>query len=166
MVREMFALMYTHRGVGLAANQVDLPYRLFVVNETGDAQQADKEMVFINPVLSRPKGTAEDEEGCLSLPGLYAPVRRPDQVHVNAYSLAGEELNFVATGHFARILQHENDHLDGILFVDRLAPTLQLEVREELEGFANEFQQLRERGEMPSDPEITQRWLTLEAART
>ncbi len=166
MVREMFALMYANRGVGLAANQVDLPYRLFVVNESGDGKQPDKEMVFINPVLTRPKGTAEDEEGCLSLPGLYAPVRRPDQVHVNAYSLAGEELNFVATGHFARILQHENDHLDGILFIDRLAPTLQLEVREELEGFANEFQQLRERGEIPGDAAITERWNALEAART
>ncbi len=70
-VAEMFELMYKHKGIGLAANQVDLPYRLFVVNETGD-RKTGKELVFVNPVLTRPKGQAEAEEGCLSLPGLYA----------------------------------------------------------------------------------------------
>ncbi len=72
IVREMFDLMYEAKGIGLAANQVDLPYQLFVLNLSGDPAEPDAEQVFLNPVLSQPKGTAEAEEGCLSLPGLYA----------------------------------------------------------------------------------------------
>src|SRR5688572_26592799 len=70
IVRQMFELMYKNRGVGLAANQVDLPYRLFIVNLEGDPAKGE-ELVFVNPVISRRKGLAEAEEGCLSLPGLY-----------------------------------------------------------------------------------------------
>ena len=76
IVREMFRLMYEAEGVGLAANQVDLPLRLFVVN-LGTERGEDKELVFINPVISGPKGNDEAEEGCLSIPKVYAPVRRP-----------------------------------------------------------------------------------------
>src|SRR2546423_15111987 len=75
IVRQMFDLMYEHRGVGLAANQVDLPYRLFVMNLSGKRGEGE-EFVFINPVLTRPRGLDEKEEGCLSLPGLYAQVKR------------------------------------------------------------------------------------------
>ena len=85
-VAEMFELMYKHKGIGLAANQVDLPYRFFIVNETGD-KRTGKELVFVNPVLTRPKGQAEAEEGCLSLPGVYADVRRPAQITVDAFDL-------------------------------------------------------------------------------
>src|SRR6187200_2989618 len=72
LVREMFDLMYEHRGIGLAATQVDLPYRLFIINLESDPAKRDQEFVFINPVLSNRKGMAEAEEGCLSLPTLYA----------------------------------------------------------------------------------------------
>src|SRR4051794_6351868 len=78
IVREMFDLMYEHRGVGLAANQVDLPYRLFVVNLSGKRGEGE-ELVFINPVLTKPRGLAEAEEGCLSLPELYAQVKRAEK---------------------------------------------------------------------------------------
>ena len=166
MIGEMFDLMYVSRGVGLAANQVDLPYRLFVINPTGDPQQKSEERVFINPVLSRPKGSAEDEEGCLSLPGLYAPVRRPDRVHVNAFTLAGEEMNFEASGHLARVLQHENDHLDGVMFIDRLSDMARREVFDDIDAFVTEFMQRREKHEIPSDDEIMARIKELEAART
>lgn len=73
IVREMFDLMYEAKGIGLAANQVDMPIRLFIVNLEAEAGKGE-ELVFINPVLSRPKGSDEAEEGCLSLPGLYGPV--------------------------------------------------------------------------------------------
>jgi len=87
-VARMFDIMYEAQGVGLAANQVALPYRLFVVNVAG--QRGDgEELVFINPVLSRPRGTAVQEEGCLSLPGLRMDVRRPERVAVEAWSLEG-----------------------------------------------------------------------------
>lgn len=124
LVREMFDLMYSddnHRGIGLAANQVDLPYRLFVVNLTADPALRDQEHVFINPVLSQPQGTAEAEEGCVSLPGLYAPVRRPEKIRINAYNLVGQEITYDLDDLFARVVQHETDHLDGVLFIDRLS---------------------------------------------
>jgi peptide deformylase len=166
IVAEMFDLMYQHRGCGLAANQVDLPYRLFVVNESGDPQLKDQEMVFLNPVLSKLKGQAEAEEGCLSLPGINAPVKRPERVTVSAYNLSGQLVNFEATGLMARIVQHETDHLDGVLFIDRLSPTNRLAVKEALADFETEFHQRRDRGEIPDDAAITARWTELEELRT
>ena len=79
-VREMFELMYSAKGIGLAANQVGLPFRFFVVNVTADPEQKDEEFVFLNPRIRRRKGAATGEEGCLSLPGLYANVERADEI--------------------------------------------------------------------------------------
>lgn len=166
MVAEMFELMYEHRGCGLAANQVDLPYRLFVMNPSGQRDRADEERVFINPVLSKHKGMAEAEEGCLSLPGLYAQVKRPERVTISGYDLSGQQLTLDTSGTFARIVQHETDHLDGILIIDRLSPTARMAVKEQLEEFANEFHQRRERGEIPDDKKIAARWAELEELRT
>jgi peptide deformylase len=78
-IAEMFDLMYQFEGVGLAANQVDLPYRVFVANVEGDRNAVDAECVFINPVILRGSGQAEREEGCLSIPGVYAPVSRKER---------------------------------------------------------------------------------------
>ena len=90
-VREMFDCMYEHHGIGLAANQVALPYRLFVTNVTGDAAISEAERVFLNPEIVRRKGSAEAEEGCLSLPQLYGQVRRADKIVVDAFDLEGQE---------------------------------------------------------------------------
>jgi peptide deformylase len=168
LVREMFDLMYSkeHRGVGLAANQVDLPYRLFIVNLSSDPAIKDEEHVFINPVLSLPKGGEEDEEGCLSLPGLFAPVRRPEKIRINAYNLAGQEVVYDLDDLFARVVQHEADHLDGVLFIDRLAPTVELSVRDRLLEFEQDFASRRQFGEIPGDEEILSRLAELEALRT
>jgi len=166
MVQQMFELMYAHEGVGLAGNQVDLPYRLFVTNPTGDPKKTDAEYAFINPVLRGGKGQAEKEEGCLSIPGVNGPVVRKEKITIEAYSLAGEQLTAELDGLFARIVQHETDHLDGTLFVDRLAPTQKAEVRDLLDEFDIDFQSKRERGEMPSDQQIAARLMELEALRT
>lgn len=168
IVRQMFDLTYEkeHRGVGLAANQVDLPYRLFVANPTADPAKRDQEMVFINPVLSRPKGMDEDEEGCLSIPGVYAPVRRPAKVTISAYNLAGEEVTYSAEGLLARVVQHEVDHLDGVLFIDRLSPTARLALRDLLDDLEAEFASRRAVGEIPSDEQILARLEELERQRT
>lgn len=166
MVRQMFELMYMHEGVGLAGNQVDLPYRLFVVNPTGDSKQTDAEYAFINPVLHGGKGQAEGEEGCLSIPGVNGPVVRKDKITIEAYSLDGEQLTAELDGLFARIVQHEIDHLNGTLFVDRLAPTQKAEVRALLEEFEIDFQSKRERGELPDDGQIAARLTELETLRT
>jgi len=156
IVREMFELMYAAKGVGLAANQVDLPFRLFVVNPEGDPAAAE-EQVFINPVLSKGKGMAEAEEGCLSLPKLYGQVKRPERVTVDAYNLAGERITAQLTDLPARIVQHEVDHLDGVLFIDRLSPTSQLAVREELDEFESSYEQRRQAGEIPDADQIQRR---------
>ena len=156
IVRQMFELMYAERGMGLAANQVDLPFRLFIVNLKSDPEEGE-ELVFINPVLSRPKGNEEKEEGCLSLPELYGPVKRPESIHLNAYTLNGEEIEADLSGLAARVAQHETDHLDGVLFIDRLSDTSTLEAKENLEDFEREFQNLRERRVIPSDEKIADR---------
>lgn len=168
MVREMFDLMYSddHKGIGLAANQVDLPYRLFVVNLTADPALCDQEHVFINPKLSQPKGMAEAEEGCLSLPGLYAPVRRPEKIRINAYNLQGQEVTYDLDDLFARVVQHETDHLDGVLFIDRLSETVKREVQGALDEFEELFAGQRRRGEIPGDEQILSRLAELEQART
>lgn len=160
-VAEMFRLMYEAKGVGLAANQVELPYRLFVVN-LGPERGEDEEMVFINPVITRPKAPAEDEEGCLSLPGIYAPVHRPSSVQVMALNLAGEPFGGEFQGLLARVIQHETDHLDGVMFIDRLSDTAHLAVRDELASFERKFKQRRENDEIPSDEKILERLTALE----
>jgi len=165
-VREMFELMYAAKGVGLAANQVDLPYRLFIINLESDPHAPEKELVFLNPVLTSRKGTAEAEEGCLSLPGLYADVKRPERVTLNAYDLAGQEITLELDGLFARAVQHEIDHLDGILFIDRLSPTAEMGVKETLAEFELQFTGQRERHEIPNDEAIAKRLAELEKLRT
>lgn len=166
MVRQMFELMYENDGVGLAANQVDLPYRLFVMNLAADAKAKDEEHVFINPEISNRKGMAEDREGCLSFPEIFAPVRRPEKVVLNAYTLSGEEVNYELSGMFARAVQHESDHLDGVLFIDRLSPTALGDIRDELTALEAEFQHERERGRIAADAQIVARLNDLETART
>jgi peptide deformylase len=166
MIREMFDLMYEHKGIGLAANQVDLPYRLFVINPFGDPLATDEEFVFINPVITERKGSAEDREGCLSFPEIFAPVRRPETIVVNAYSVDGEEVSYEMNGLHARAAQHEADHLDGVLFIDRLSPASLLSVKEELAALEREFAVYRQRGHIPDDHKIAARLAELEGTRT
>jgi peptide deformylase len=165
IVREMFELMYEHRGVGLAANQVDLPYRLFIVNIAGKPGEGE-ERVFINPVLTRPRGLDEKEEGCLSLPELYAPVKRAEKITLDAFDLKGETIHLELDGLFARVVQHETDHIDGKLFIDRLSTTAEVQVREALRLFEQDFAARRQHGEIPSDAEIAVRLTELEKLRT
>lgn len=156
IVREMFAMMYEAKGVGLAANQVDLPIRLFVANLEADPEKGE-ELVFINPVISMPKGTEENEEGCLSLPGLYGNVVRSKKVRVNAYNLRGEEIIADIDGLFSRVVQHETDHLDGVLFIDRMTESAKFDVEDELDVFETEFNSRRDTGGISDDAAITAR---------
>jgi peptide deformylase len=133
LIDEMFDIMYEFRGVGLAANQVNLPMRLFVANPSGDKEEGP-ELVFINPVINRAKGSAEAEEGCLSLPGINAQIKRNKSLQINAYDLTGREVNTEVDGFMARIVQHEIDHLDGVLFIDRLAEELRRPIQEKIDA--------------------------------
>jgi peptide deformylase len=166
MVAEMFELMYEHDGVGLAANQVDLPYRLFIANVAGDAAEKEAECVFINPVILKGSGQHEREEGCLSIPGVYAPVVRKETIAVQAYNLAGEEVSGELDGLFARVVQHEVDHLDGRLFIDRLSPTQYADIAAALEEFEIDFSSKRAVGEMPSEEAVVAHLEQLERLRT
>lgn len=160
-VRQMFALMYEAKGVGLAANQVDLPLRLFVLNLEAEPDRGE-ELVFINPVISRAKGLEEAEEGCLSLPTMYGNVKRPKQVHVSAFNLQGEAYDAEVSGFLARVVQHETDHLDGVLFTDRMSETGRMKLLPQLEEFEIEFNSRREKREIPDDEKIAARLAELE----
>jgi len=166
IIAEMFELMYHYEGVGLAANQVDLPYRVFVANEEGDPKIKEAELVFINPVLRKGKGQAEDEEGCLSIPEVRAPVARNATIQVEAYDLSGNPIQFEADGLMARILQHETDHLDGTLFIDRLGPTQLMAIGDKLAEFELAYRSKLETGEMPSEDAVAARIRELEQLRT
>jgi peptide deformylase len=150
----MLELMYEHRGLGLAANQVFLPYRIVVLNPTGDPQQRDKEEVLLNPVILERKGTIEGEEGCLSFPELFQKIRRAKTVTVQAYNLKGEVVEKVISDLESRLWQHEVDHLDGILFIDKMGAIAKLSSRGALKGFEQDFERGQEKGEIPPTAEL------------
>jgi len=156
IVREMFGLMYANNGIGLAAPQVDLPLRLFIVN-LGAKPDEGEEFVFINPVLSNPKGNEESEEGCLSFPELWGTVTRPKLITVDAYNLRGEEVRLNLNGMLARAVQHEYDHLDGVVFVDRMTSTARAKAQPMLDEFELGFRTLRQTGAVPGDDVIADR---------
>ena len=163
-IRAMFDLMYAANGIGLAANQVALPYRLFVTNVTGDPAVTEAERIFINPEILRRKGSAEEEEGCLSLPQLYGQVRRSEKILVDAFDLDGEEFELALDELEARVVQHENDHIDGVLFIDRMTEAARRELESRLADFESHFLRQQESGLVPPDDEIQRTLRSLEPA--
>ncbi|OGK96125.1 MAG: peptide deformylase [Candidatus Rokubacteria bacterium RIFCSPLOWO2_02_FULL_73_56] len=118
IIADLVETMYDEVGIGLAAPQAGVSLRLIVVSdEEGRGAEA-----LVNPVIVEQGGQATAEEGCLSIPGIFAPVTRAAWVRVEATSAEGRPLSLRATGLRARVLQHELDHLDGVLFIDRLDP--------------------------------------------
>jgi len=118
LVIDMHDAMNRDHGIGLAAPQVDVSKRLFVVGLDNEPLR-----VFINPrVVAMSEETSEYEEGCLSFPGLYFTVVRPAAVDIEAVDVRGKPFRLSADGLLARVIQHEYDHLDGILFIDRVSP--------------------------------------------
>ena len=116
VVDDMFETMDAAEGVGLAANQVGLALRIAVVDAEGSR------FAMINPVIREASGKESEEEGCLSIPDVYAEVTRPERVVLEAIGRDGAPFRIEAGGLLARAIQHEVDHLDGILFLDRLSP--------------------------------------------
>lgn len=153
-IGEMFDLMYEAKGLGLAATQVALPFQFIVMNISGDASQKDKEQVFINPTLVERKGIMEGEEGCLSFPGLFQKVRRAKSVKIKAYNLEGQEVEVVASDLASRAWQHEIDHLNGVLFIDKLGVIGKMAARGALKELEEEFRKMQQQGELPPDVEI------------
>jgi peptide deformylase len=154
VVKEMFTRMYAAQGIGLAANQVALPLRLFVMNPTGDPAQPDAELVFINPEIITRKGSNLAEEGCLSLPDLYAEVRRAEEITIEAFDLKGQGFEVTLDELPARVAQHEYDHIEGVLFVDRVSPAVEREIAPKLSDFNLHYRRRQESGEIASDEEL------------
>ncbi len=119
LIDDMVETMYAAPGIGLAATQVDVPLRLFVV-DLSMGRNASELIVMINPEFEAREGTQLEEEGCLSAPGFNATVVRPARAVVRGQNRQGEEQRIEATGLLARAFQHEMDHLDGVVFIDRL----------------------------------------------
>ena len=151
IVAEMFETMYDAAGVGLAANQVGLPFQLFVMNPTGNKEEKEQEYVFINPVILKKNGNASDNEGCLSFPDIHADIIRPETIEVEAISLSGEVQQFIWKNRLARIVQHEIDHLNGMGFVERLAAMAKLEIKSKLEELHTVFESEKRLGFDPTE---------------
>jgi peptide deformylase len=147
----MLDLMYTNEGLGLAAPQVTLPVRLLVMNFEGDPEKKESEFVAINPVIVESKGSVNDREGCLSFPGLYQNVRRAKTVKVQAYNLKGELYEMVCHDLPARVWQHEIDHLDGVLFIDKMGSLGLHRSQKDLDKFIADFEKDKKKGELPAD---------------
>lgn len=131
LVDEMFAIMKKANGIGLAAPQVGISERIIVIEINGGGEKI--KTAIINPVINAHSSEVGDyEEGCLSIPGVYADVVRPLAVEVSGLDLNGKPVKYEADRLFARVLQHEIDHLDGILFIDRIEDYIRKEFTREL----------------------------------
>ena len=136
LAARMLELMREAKGVGLAAPQVGENVRLFVMNAT---QEPGDDRIYVNPVLSDFEGDEEQEEGCLSLPGIHVNVTRGKQVRMVAQDLEGNPIEEVASGFPARVWQHEFDHLNGTLLTDRMGPVAKMTHRKVLNELKEQY---------------------------
>jgi len=131
LINDMFDTMYEENGVGLAATQVNIHQRIVVIDVS---EHKDDPIVLINPeIINTSSETFVNEEGCLSVPGCYAKVDRHEAVTVKAQNKHGEEFTLDATELLAICIQHELDHLEGVLFVDYLSPLKRQRIKTKLE---------------------------------
>lgn len=135
LAARMIELMHQHKGVGLAATQVGVLKRLFVMSETGELKDA---RVLINPVLDEMEGAAVSTEGCLSIPGVNVEVRRPIACRIIAQDLDGARIEMRGRDLIARIWQHETDHLNGVLILDRMGPADRIATKKSLKKLEEE----------------------------
>ena len=129
IVDDMFETMYEAPGIGLAASQVDVHQRFMVIDVS---EEHDAPLVFINPEIVAKQGEQVYQEGCLSVPGIFADVTRADAITVRAHGRDGQPFEMEADGLLAVCVQHEMDHLDGKLFVDYLSPLKREMVKKKL----------------------------------
>lgn len=132
LIDNMYNVMYKAKGVGLAAPQVDVSKRLIVL-DISDSNKEDIVLELINPIIKEfSDRQVPYEEGCLSVPGINKDIVRPAEILVSTLNKDGKEIEFEANGMLARVIQHEVDHLNGILFIDRLEDFVRNELRSEL----------------------------------
>lgn len=139
LASSMFEVMYNLRGVGLAAPQVGLAERFFLMNPSFD-HNPKHEMVVINPRIMEFMGSnVEDDEGCLSVPGVVAKVLRRQEIEASYMDLDGRQVTLLLSGFPARIFQHESDHLDGLLFTEKMSAADQLRNASLLRDMEDDF---------------------------
>jgi len=129
LVDKMFEIMRDNKGVGLAAPQAGVSLRLFIISLDGSKE---KLRVFVNPTVTPFGDLATNEEGCLSVPGIYTKIRRYKEAEVTATDLDGNEFTEQAEGLFARALQHEYDHIEGMTIVNRMGQAARIAHRRQL----------------------------------
>jgi peptide deformylase len=143
LARRMCQIMYQTKGVGLAAPQVGLALRLFVINPTGDPAQPEFESAYVNGRIVSRDGSLTTEEGCLSVPGLSVRIKRAAKVTLEAADLQGQVRQYPAEGLLARIFQHETDHIENTIIADRMSAVAKLSLsnRQLLKDLEEEFQE-------------------------
>ena len=129
LIRDMAETMYQAPGIGLAATQVNVSKRVMVIDHSDERNELQ---VFINPVIRSRRGEIETEEGCLSVPGIVAPIKRAEEITVIALNSEGRINEYTTSGILAVCLQHELDHLDGKVFVDYLSRLKRERIRKQL----------------------------------
>jgi peptide deformylase len=130
LIDDLFETMYAAPGIGLAATQVDVHERVLVADVSSDQSEPH---ALINPVIVEKDGVTTSDEGCLSVPGFYEPVKRAEHIRVRYLDRDGQEVDMEAEGLLAICIQHEMDHLDGKLFVDYLSEAKRGRIRKRLE---------------------------------
>ncbi len=138
LVERMFEVMAASRGVGLAAPQVGVTARLFIASPTGEPEDR---RVYINPEIVRASGSQDGDEGCLSFPGIYCKVKRHDTVVLRAADLEGNVAEHEGQELLARIFEHESDHLEGRLLVDRMSSVARMKHRRSLKELQTRYTQ-------------------------
>ena len=135
LIADMAETMWHQVGIGLAAPQIGVSLRIFVMDDGKRGARA-----IVNPVVSERGGVVKEEEGCLSLPGIFAQVERSKSLRIEGLDGDGQPISFEAQGLQAKIIQHELDHLDGVLFIDRLPPVTRDRIKKKIqkEGLAPE----------------------------
>ncbi|MCH8125053.1 peptide deformylase [candidate division KSB1 bacterium] len=137
LAHDMVETMYENNGVGLAAPQVGVLKRLFIVNPREDDEDLNPQ-IFINPIIKNKSGFVTIEEGCLSIPDIRSDVIRCESFDFTSLNLKGEKIQFHADGLLARVILHEVDHLDGKLFIDYLSPVKKIMLNEKLKALEKE----------------------------
>lgn len=138
--RAMFDAMYEQGGVGLAAPQVGLDLALLVLNPTGEPGEPAGELALVNPKIEKKKGKEFGDEGCLSFPGLYAEVERSIEIRVTYQDLDGKPQVLDCQDFLARVVQHEADHIQGVLFIDRLSSVEKMRVKQQILDLERRYQ--------------------------
>lgn len=144
IVDAMYRRMFESKGVGLAAPQVGLRKRIMVLNDTGDPERPDRNLTLVNPkIVGRTGEKTLYDEGCLSFPQIYAEIERPDRCTVEAFDVQGNPVRAEYSGFQSRVVQHEYDHLEGILLVDRMSPADKLRNKTALEELIDRYKAQR-----------------------